>query len=49
MKHLNCLFYMAMGVGATLLFKAYENEIKCICQKMMKKEKELISDGLDLE
>ena len=49
MKNMKCLFYMMMGAGVALIYKKYEEEINCMCKKIMKKEKEIIEDGLELE
>ena len=48
MKNCKCMFYLTMGIGIGLLYKEYEREIMKACNKMVKKEKELIKDGLNL-
>jgi len=40
---------MAIGASLALTYKAYQKEIMCMCDKMLKKEKKLIEDGLELE
>ncbi len=40
---------MTMGAGLALAYKAYEKEITCLCKKMLKKEHELLENGLNLE
>ena len=49
MKHIKGALYLFMGAGIALLVKTYEDEIKCMCKKMIKKEKELVENGLDFE
>ena len=44
-----CAFYMMIGALMALAYKTYEKEIICMCNKMMKKEREIIETGLDIE
>ena len=47
MKTFKCILYMAIGATGALVYKEYENQIMCLCKKMMKKN--LSEEGLDLE
>ena len=49
MKCVKCAIYMALGAGIALTYKMYESEILCMCKKMMKKEQEILKDGLEIE
>ena len=43
------LIYMLMGAGIALIYKEYERDIKCMCDKMIQKEKEMLKEGLESE
>ena len=49
MKYCKSILFMALGAGVALMIDRYGSDIVCLCDKMMKKEKELVEDGLDLE
>ena len=49
MKCMKCALYMFIGASVALIYKSYEKEITHMCQKMIKKEKEMLEDGLELE
>ena len=47
MKYFKYALCMMMGAGITILVQTYENEIKCLCQKISKKE--MFENGLKKE
>ncbi len=49
MKYCNCILYMALGAAMVLVYQRYGREMVCLCDKAVKKEKEMIENGLDLE
>ena len=49
MKYFKYALCMVMGAGIAILVQTYEKELRCACHKMMKKEQELIENGLKME
>jgi len=49
MKSFKCVFYMMLGAGIAVIYKTYEKEITCMCNKVLQKEKEMLDEGLELE
>ena len=43
-----CLLCIGTGMLLGILYKTYENQITCTCKKMMKLEKNMIENGLDI-
>ena len=49
MKYFKYALCMVMGAGIAILVETYDDEIKCTCKKLMKKEQELMKNGLEMD
>ncbi len=49
MKYLKYALCMMMGAGIAILVQTYDKEIKCACEKMMQKEREILKNGIEIE
>ena len=49
MKYFKYALCMIMGASIAILVETYDKEIRCACDKMIKKEQKMLKNGLEME